>query len=439
MSETPEQKVDQFLAAPEQVRQNAVEMQKARLRKAQEAARVAQELAGKSQAPPTIEDMLADLIRVADDPETNPFWKFRTLSRKRYQLYGHFPVAHVDREFGQFEHAKQVAGLSEQPGTRLWRARRAAQSRAEHAERYMERHVRPYVQRARDLRIVGDSYLLLSINDTHSQMLCPFVWSAFLQFRDALQPDGLLFNGDTMDCPQVSRHPKIPGWTPDLQSELDFQDEMFRQAREGYAGDIFSTGGNHDLVDRLARHLTQVDPYLTSLRCLRVDELMGLERHRVRLFHGGTIMSPAGEEDAKTGFLMFGKYRVHHGDRLGRRAAQEELKASGRSGQSGHRHVADMAYGTSELTEGQSWMCVPMGARQEVGRSYMRGVSTGWQRGIGLARIFPDGSAHQYPVVVSGTPERMTCEGMTVMRPDWMADPKPEGVWLRDMPKIQVM
>jgi len=271
---------------------------------------------------------------------------------------------------------------------------------------------------------------MLSISDTHSQMMCPFTWLSFLSAVRDLQPDGVLFNGDTLDTVQLSRHPKIPGWTPELQSELDFKKAMFREVRKVHDGDIWDTGGNHDLADRLAMHLTQVSPALAGLRCLRVDELMGLGEHDVKLFHGGTILSPAGEEDAKTGFLMFGFYRIHHGTRLGTNPALDELKDAGRSGQSGHVHRASLAFGTSERDEGLSWMCTPMGARHSVGRAYVKGTNTGWQRGFGYCELFPDGGVHQYPVVVRG--ERVVVEGFCYDRPDWLDDPEPEGVWLDD-------
>jgi hypothetical protein len=74
-----------------------------------------------------------------------------------------------------------------------------------------------------------------------------------------------------------------------------------------------------------------------------------------------------------------------------------------------------------------------MGARHELGRSYMKGTNTGWTRGIGVARLFPDGTVHQYPAIVTvgrDGRERMTVEGITYFRPDDMEDPAPAGQWL---------
>lgn len=432
---SPEKVVDQFLAAPDSLRRNAKELEKARHRKAREEAERQRLLATKSKRAPSTEDLIADVVRVAEDPETNPFAKFRSVSRRRYELFGHYPVDVVDQRFGTFQHFKEVAGLADAAGTRLWRANRSKESRRAHAARYVERWVRPYVARAREFqRLGGRDYLLLSISDTHGPMLDPFVWLSFLSAIRDLRPDGVLFNGDTMDLNEISRHPKVPGRSEPLQSELDFQREMFRQVREdaGHQGDLLYTGGNHD-VDRLAMYLTQVAPALSSLRDLRVDRLMGLADYGVRLLTGGTIASPAGTEDAKPGFLLFGHYRVHHGTMLGGDPAAKELRAAGRSGQSGHVHRASLAFGTTERDEALSWMTTPMGCRHEAGRDYVRGTNTGWQRGFGLARIFADGTVSQYPVVVSGRPERLTVEGTTYVRPKDLRDPEPHGNWLEEL------
>lgn len=426
--------LDTFLAAPENVRSSATEIAKARQRKAREEAKEEQLKQSKSKTPPTVEDLLADIIRVAEDKDTNPRHAFRSIDRPRYVLYGHYPVEYVDKQFGQFAHALEVAGLRDQVGTRLWRANRAGSSRIEHASRYFERYVQPYVARQEDYRALRKPYLLLSISDTHSQFLCPFTWRSFLQAICDLKPDGVLLNGDTLEGAEISRHPKIPGWTQSLQSELDFKREMFRQIRQVHDGDLFDTGGNHDLGDRLSMYLTQVAPALTGLRELRIDKLMGLDEFDVKLFHGGTLLSPRGTEDAKPGFLLFDFYRVHHGTLLGQDPARAELRAAGRSGQSGHVHRAGLAYGTTERDEGLSWMCTPMGARHEVGRSYIKGSNTGWQRGFGIAWLYPDGSVQQHPVIVTGSPDRITVEGHIYERGVNCADPAPTGLWLKDMP-----
>jgi len=425
--------VEHFLAAPDTVRSDARERHRYEERKAKEAAEQARLLSAKAKSRPTIEQMLADVVRVADDEETNPWHQFRSISRRRYELFGFYPVAWIDAEFGTFSHAKAVAGLADRVGTQQWRRKRADASRTEHASRYFQRYVEPYVA-DRDRRIDGRSYLLLSISDTHGSMLDPFVWMAFLQQIRDLRPDGVLLNGDIIDDGGISRHVQPRDWTQSLASELAFQRTMFAQIRSVHGGDLWLTGGNHDLGDRLPRYLTQCAPALVGLPSLRIDELLGLGEFDVKLMLGGSPLSPTAQVDAKPGFLLFGHYRVHHGTALGQTPALSELRAAGRSGQSGHVHRASLAYGTNERDEALSWMTTPMGARHEVGRTYMRGTNTGWQRGYGVARLFPDQTVHQYPAVVQvGAVERITAEGYTYERAAHLHDPDPATPWLESL------
>lgn len=428
----PKKRAEELLAAPDATAKNEAELQKYKLRKAQDEARKKRERAGKRKTRPSVEDMLADLVRVAEDEDTNRWAKYRAISRRRYELYGWYPVEFIDEEFGQFEHAKQVAGLADQPGTRLKKAARAVASRNEHAARYIVRHVHPYVANQDDYRTLADPYLLLSISDTHSTFLCPFTWHAFLQAIKDLKPDGVLFNGDTLEGSEISRHPKIPGWTIPLQTEFDFQREMVRQVRAvGHQGDLFVNGGNHG-VDRWAMYLTQVAPALANLDSLRIDKLMGLDEYDVKLMQGGTIASPKGQEHDEQGFLMFGFYRPHHGTKLGKNPAAAELAACGRSGQSGHVHRADMAFGCTERDKGLSWMCTPMGCTELAARAYIKSPNKGWQKGFGVAWLYPDGDVHQYPVITDR--DRCTVEGHIYTRVAGLPDPNPDELWLTDLP-----
>ena len=424
--------MEQFLAAPDALRKSDIERRKALTRKAQLLAEEEQLRASKSKAKPSMEDVLGDLIRAASDKDTNPYWRFKTLSRRRYELFGHFPIAIIDEMFGQFEHAKQVAGLTDQPGTRAKKVARAEASRNEHAARYLKRHVAPYlVKEPEHQRALAGTKLVLSISDTHATHLDRFAWYAFLSACRDLKPDVVYFNGDILEGSEISRFPKIPGWTIPLQLEFDFARQMFRQVREVCPdARIVWSAGNHGL-DRLARYLTQVAPALANLDSLRFDELAGVEDYNIELAQGGSIISPKGTEDDPVGSLLYGFYRIHHGTKLGSSPALGELHAAGRSGQSGHVHRAGLAFGTTEQHAGLSWMSTPMGCSPRAGRAYMpKSPTTGWQRGFGLALLGPGTNVHHYPVIA----ENDSCyvEGYHYRRPaKWKKEPDVQANWLR--------
>lgn len=428
-------KLEQFLSAPETIHKSKDERDKALRRKAQLAAREAQLQALKSKDRPSAEDLLGDMVRVAEDKITNPWHKFRVLSRKRYWIYGHWPIKWIEELYGQFEHAKQVAGLVDQPGTRLKKASRAQASRREHAARYVNRYVRPHVLKEPDLmRTLKKATLWLILSDTHATFLDPFTWQVFLAAIRDLKPDGVYFNGDILECMEISRYPKVPGWTVPLQVEFDFAREMFRQVRKaGHDGPLVWGGGNHG-IDRWAMYLTQVAPAVANLRSLRFDKLAELDELNVTLAQGGTIASPEGTEDDRMGLLLYDFYRVHHGTLLGQCPALSELRAAGRSGSSGHAHRGMVVHGSTEALQGLSWMSTPAGCTERAARAYIKG-NTGWQRGFGVVYLYPDGDVHQYPVITDH--DRATVDGYIYERKQRLKDPDPSKLWIKDLPVLE--
>ena len=426
---------DELLAAPASIRDDPEELRKYRARKAALEAAAEKRQAAKKIGEPSTEDLLADIVRVATDKSTNPWHEFQSISRQRYRLFGWYPERFLDR-FGTWTRALEVAGLRAEVGTRLLRASRAQSNQREHVARYVERFVEPYALRRDRFATLSEAYLLLSISDTHATFLCPFTWHAFLSAIRDLRPDGVLLNGDILEGAEISRHPKIPGWSVPLQLELDFAREMVRQIREvGHDGDLLVGGGNHG-VDRLASYLAQVAPALANLRCLRIDELLGLDSFDVQLLQSGTIASPAGTSDHKPGALLWDSYRIHHGTYCGSQPAAQELRAAGRSGQSGHVHRAHLAHGTTEAQSALSWMSTPAGCTERAARSYIRSTTTGWQKGFGLAWVFPNGAVRQYPVLTDS--DVCIVEGFCYRRPANLPDPPVHQFWLHELPLPEV-
>lgn len=426
--------VDEFLAAPDSVRHSEVESRKLQERKARAEAEEARLLASKLTTLPSAEDLLADIIRVAEDENTNRnHYQFKSISRRRYQLYGRYPVSYVDERFGDFAHAKEQAGLKDQPGTRAKKAARANQSRLEHQMRYSSRYMLPYVVDLPEIeRELTDHELILSISDTHSTFLDPFTWEVFLCACRDLVPDTIIANGDILEGSEISRFPKIPGWTIPLQLEFDFAREMFRQLRVvAPNARIIWVSGNHGL-DRWARYLSQVAPEIANLRTMRFDKLAGLDDLNIELVQGGKFISPLGTEAQFPGLLFHGFYFVYHGKALGQTPAHSELRQVGHSGQSGHVHRASVAYGTTMAEMGKCWMSTPMGCNNLAGRSYMTGPTDGWQKGFGVAHLHPGGAVNQYPVITDG--EYAVVEGYVYKRRFSSSElPDPSTNWIADL------
>lgn len=394
-SEKPKS-LDEMLTVPESVLDNPAELKRYLERKSAEEAERIREQNEKEGVIPTVEQLCADMVRVASDPNVNPFHADKTLSGKRYKRHGRYLFTHCEREFGTFDHALEVAGLRDKRGTKLWKSARSEQSRREHAQRYQERCLKPHVLDTSKRRLTGVEVGLV-LSDTHATHLNPFVWHTFLSECLRLEPDYVVLNGDILEGAEISRHPKIPGWSVPLQLEFDFARTMFEQIRKvAPDAEVIWTAGNHGL-DRLAAYLSQVAPALSGLRSLRFDKLAGLDDLGIKLAQGGSLASPEGEESDLPGILLH-DYLIHHGTLLGQSPQLSELRKALRSGTSGHVHRAGMAYMSHE-GQSISWMSTPMGCSPSAGRAYMKGRHTGWQMGFGVFMLHPGGRVHQYPVI----------------------------------------
>jgi len=394
----PADVLDDVLTGSAELERSASERKKYALRKAHEEARREREMATKRTGRPTVEDLCADLVRVAEH-DLNPFHKHRHVSGPRYRELGYYPIEYLHREFGTFAHSCQVAGLREDVGTRLQNSARAARSVQEHAERYATKYVLPHCNKFPDLARRATRWeLVATISDLHATYLDPFTWSIFLQVIADLEPGTVVFNGDVLDAVALSTFPKIPGHTVDLQVEFDFARELFRQVREVLpSARIVYTAGNHG-VQRLARYLTTVARDLAPLRNLRFDALLGLGEYDVQLYQGGFCSSPLGTELDEPRAKLFEAYLVTHGTSLGQHPAAAELRRWGCSGTSGHVHRAGVAFGASKESRKLSWMTTPCACTDEAAWSYVRDFAP-WNRGFGLAWI-KDGKVRQYPVTV---------------------------------------
>ena len=382
---TPEEKVDQFLAAPDEVVNNPREASKLRDRKERDTARKARERSGKLKGKPSIEDILTDVIRVAEDEENNIHAEFRSISQRRYELYGHYPIEDV-LQHGRFQHIKQMCGLADTVGDRMLLNARTGVSLVEHDQRYINKFISPYVDKFPELqRATNKARQAVHISDTHSLFMDPFYWESFLAFCEDSRPEMISLVADHIDGSEVSSHPKVPGHTSKFQVELNMFKAMLKEIRErlGYNVRIVLVGDNH-FFDRVVRYLTQVSPALAGLDCMKIDALMGIDEFEVELAMGGAFVSPAGQEDNRPFIRLWDKFNVTHGTATGKFPAMSELMSWGSSGVSGHVHKDQIIGGNVASMRDFIWMCLGCGCIDEVAKYYVRGAGPSWRQGWGI-------------------------------------------------------
>lgn len=399
MARNAKRSVEDFLAAPEATVTDERERAKLVSRKKQDEARIAREKALKATEPPSQEDILADLVRVAEDEETNPFHKFRALSQRRYELFGHYAIEEV-LKLGRFEHVKQQAGLATTVGTRMVLQARTERSLDAHDERYMRRYLLPHVNKFPELSRTATGWKSgVVISDLHGFYLDPFTWDAFLWACSHLAPDVVYLNGDVIDGLEISSHPKVPGASVPLQMEFDLVRNLLTELRGAVPSStrIVWGAGNH-FLDRMTRYLTQVARGVAGLRGMRIDKLVELDGLEIELVQGGSFCSPKGQESQKPRKVLWNHYMVTHGTKLGATPAAAELAQWGMSGTSGHVHRASVHYGSTHAQAGLTWMSTPMACIPDAGKWYVQGHA-GWQRGFGVFYVNESGRIHHYPVI----------------------------------------
>lgn len=392
MSETPKSPKDlnEFLAAPEGM--SDAERERLEERRRHDDARRKRERWRKRKTKPTLEEILANIVEVAECPERNPNgYKRRSIDRRKYELEGDFLIEHV-LEHGRFGHVKAMAKLVPTEGDRRLLAARTKSSLREHDQRYFDRWMAPHLNKFPDLvRETQQHKLGAWISDIHSLFGDPFTWLAFADFCDHAQPDVIAFGGDIHDGSEISTHDKPAGFTTGFQLECDVNRAMVTEIRRiAPRARLLYLPDNH-FTDRVVRHLTQTDKALSGLRSMRIDRLLELDGLEVELVHRGSFLAPTGHESDVGRKTLWGQLQLTHGTKVGQHPAQAELmewldlsrpKGAQLHGISGHVHRLNTAIGPKSGIRQVGWTSAHCACIDEAALYYVKGNAPAWSRGF---------------------------------------------------------
>jgi hypothetical protein len=364
--------------------------------------------------------LIKDLLRVYDHPD-NPYSGWAA-SRKRYRELGWYPEIIVTDLFGTHTEFERAAGLRDKRGTSKVKLAIARLHTEKEIERYAEETIMPHVNKwNKAYRDRTGIKTVATISDAHGPYIDPLVKRAWLDTLKILKPDGIIFDGDIVDFPEVSRHTKMPGdGSLVIQEELDFvREEIFRPSIQASPKSWRTYHiGNHE--QRLVRYIADTAPALASLRCLRWDRLLELDELKIELVFGGSWLAPRQKdrtENIKRTFkVYYDCFAVTHGKSCAKNAMEEELKRYQFSGASGHTHRPGLWTMPTLRNPNLSWTSLAMAAGYSVGKNYVEGPGA-WTMGFGFHVIDP-GAGIVIPMPVFGY-EDMIAVGMTgkVYRP----------------------
>lgn len=160
------------------------------------------------------------------------------------------------------------------------------------------------------------------------------VLDAVLGFVKKLRPDGVVLNGDIVDCYELSVYDKDPLTQASLREEVDQARALVGRLRM-LSPKVIWIGGNHE--DRLRRYIWKRAPELGVLPGITFPKLFGLSDY-------GVEWRDYGES------IMLGKLMVTHGSMVRSHSAYSAKAHFDRHGTSvmiGHTHRMGQFYRTN--------------------------------------------------------------------------------------------
>tara|TARA_R110000744_G_scaffold228339_1_gene346311 strand:+ start:4151 stop:5416 length:1266 start_codon:yes stop_codon:yes gene_type:complete len=354
-----------------------------------------------NQGKATEAEIVADILRVAEDPDNRyP----GTCSRDRYKNFGHFSQAEVYDLFGNHSQLQREAGLRDTRETTAYRNRRAVLKSEERVGNYFKAEVLPFVgkydRKATDNRV---KHMVIG-SDFHSEDCDLFALEVFIDVIKRTQPDYVVLNGDVLDFQSVGKWAKPPNRLLNLQAEIDWtRENILRPVREAAPdADISFVIGNHEY--RLVRFLADCSPALASLRSLSFSTLLGLDEFEISLVHNDAMLAAPNEPQKRMAYnqnwrVYEDSYVVTHGTYCGQNAAFRELSRWQMSGSSGHVHRPQFASAPTLNNPDACWLITGMMAKVgEHGQEFVQGCNT-WTTGFGFVTL-TDGIALQQGVLI---------------------------------------
>lgn len=206
-----------------------------------------------------------------------------------------------------------------------------------------------------------------------------------MQLAGDLNPTGVIFIGDNVDCtaPAVWNKGSAEEFAGTLQNEFDVWNNLASTLRldEGYDGWVGVHMGNHE--KRIEKYLRDKAPALSSLKALRLENLMALEEFDfVRL---------PDNYDIAPGWI------THHGDYaslsdIAGRSASNYSSKIGKSVIMGHTHRAGIIAESYGYNGRWKWRYgVEVGHGMDPRKAgYTNGIAN-WQKAFGVLDVWDDG------------------------------------------------
>lgn len=226
---------------------------------------------------------------------------------------------------------------------------------------------------------------------------------AILEYTIDLNPTGVIFIGDNVDCNAPASWSKATAdeFAGTLQNEFDVWYELGKKLRSKYSGWVGVHFGNHE--KRVKSYLKTKAPAFSSLRELRLDKLMRLEE--------------LGFEGLPDHYDIAPGWVTHHGDfasmsDIAGRTASNYSSKIGKSVIIGHTHRA----GIIPESYGHDGVWIPRygvevgHAMDTTAAGYTNGIAN-WQKALGILDVYEAKETLVQPRLIFATHEGVFVEG----------------------------
>lgn len=207
------------------------------------------------------------------------------ISRNFYRVFGKYSDSTWNQHFGTFAQFRRSAGLELSRAQQHLEKKIARHAHLDVYRKFFTEEVAPWVGKYEKKHSGGRLKTVLIGSDFHDIEVDPFVLSVFIDTAKRIQPDIIVFNGDTYDEYEFSRFDHDPRQV-NIKARYDFvRDHIFKPIRAVCPNaQLDFVIGNHE--QRILKLLADRSPsmkVLIDLMGVTFSQLLGLDEHKINL------------------------------------------------------------------------------------------------------------------------------------------------------------
>ena len=227
----------------------------------------------------TKEQCIEDLRKVQED-HIDSF-----ISRNFYRVHGKYSDSTWSQHFGTFHQFKRSASLELSRSQHHLEKKTARHAHLDVYRKFFTEEVAPWIGKYEVKHDSGRIKTVLVGSDFHDVEVDPFVLSVFIDTAKRVQPDIIVFNGDTYDEYEFSRFDQDPRQV-NIKARYDFvRDNIFKPLRAvcPNAQMDFIIGNHEQRILKLLADRSPAMKVLVDLMGITFSQLLGLDEFQINL------------------------------------------------------------------------------------------------------------------------------------------------------------